>query len=92
MSVGMHRLQEVADETHGGARSLPRFSHWSPVISDTQAWIEIAYLDSCSDYRESLLDARLPTTTKRRTMGARNWLLVLALIAFAILIALWILR
>jgi len=63
-----------------------------PVISDTQTWIEIAYLDSCSDYRESLLDSRVPTTTKRKTMGARNWLLVLALIAFAMLTALWSLR
>ena len=63
-----------------------------PVISDTQTWIEIAYLDSCSDYRESLLDSRMPSAKKPKSVGAGNWLLVWALIAFALVVALWILR
>ena len=62
-----------------------------PVLSDTQMWIEIAYLDPGSDFKSILL-----TTEKRPKKSARilpwGWIFIAFLTVLVSVVLLWPLR
>lgn len=59
-----------------------------PAIPDTQAWVEIAYLDSCSNYREALL--QFPSQTKLRSNSVPiRWLCIIIAVMMTEAAAIW---